>query len=121
MGTGDVLGRYSRGIDGEKGQTGAETAVLVGLVAIGLIIAVFVLRGSLTDSLRGSGNQAGGTFEPPTAQCDASYTGACIPSAPPDLNCDDLEALGVTEVALAGKDDPHGFDADGDGIGCNEP
>jgi Flp pilus assembly pilin Flp len=115
-----VLGRHTRGFDGERGQTGTETALLVGLVAIGLIIAVFVLRGSIADALRGSGSEAGAAFEPPVAQCDSRYTGACVPAPPPDLDCDDLERIGIDEVALAGKDDPHDLDADRDGIGCNE-
>lgn len=116
-----MVGRHLRGKDGEKGQTGTETAVLVGLVAIGLIVAVFVFRGAISDSFRGSGEEAGGAFTPPTVQCDGSYTGACIPPAPPDIDCVDVDALGIAEVALSGKDDPHGLDADDDGIGCNEP
>jgi Flp pilus assembly pilin Flp len=115
-----VPGRNAQGREKERGQTTAETAVLVGLVAVGLIIAVVVLRGGIADSLRGSGTQAEQAAFRAPAQCDASYAGACVPPAPPDLDCDALAALGITEVALVGTDDPHGLDADGDGIGCNE-
>jgi micrococcal nuclease len=46
--------------------------------------------------------------------CDAAYPSACIPGAPPDLDCGDI-AQRRFEVR---PPDPHGFDRDGDGIGC---
>ena len=46
--------------------------------------------------------------------CDSSYPDTCIPSPPPDLNCDDVSA---TNFRVEGSD-PHGFDADNDGVGC---
>lgn len=45
--------------------------------------------------------------------CDASYRGACIPSPPPDLDCAQVEG----PFAVVGPD-PHRFDGDRDGIGC---
>lgn len=52
-----------------------------------------------------------------SANCSPSYPDFCIPPAPPDLNC--------TSPALAGRrnftvlpPDPHRFDADHDGVGC---
>ncbi len=48
------------------------------------------------------------------ADCDPSYRGVCIPSGPPDLDCRDVP---FSSFGVSG-DDPHGFDADGDGIGC---
>ena len=47
--------------------------------------------------------------------CDPSYSGACIPPYPPDLDCTEISAQGFNVVG----DDPHGFDADGDGIACD--
>ena len=47
--------------------------------------------------------------------CDPSYSGACIPPYPPDLDCTDI---GTPGFGVAGAD-PHGFDADGDGIACD--
>jgi micrococcal nuclease len=38
----------------------------------------------------------------------------CIPPAPPDLDCPDIPHRRFTVVG----DDPHGFDGDRDGIGC---
>src|SRR5215212_3008864 len=47
--------------------------------------------------------------------CDPSYPDVCIPSPPPDLNCDDE---GVPENFEVSGSDPHGFDGnDNDGIG----
>ncbi len=46
--------------------------------------------------------------------CHPSYPGVCIPPAPPDLDCADVSYRRFTVVGT----DPHGFDADYDGIGC---
>jgi len=47
--------------------------------------------------------------------CDkASYPGVCIPPYPPDLDCADV---GFTDFQVV-PPDPHGFDGDGDGSGC---
>jgi micrococcal nuclease len=46
--------------------------------------------------------------------CDGAYPTVCIPSPPPDLDCDEIQYRRF-EVLSA---DPHGFDRDGDGIGC---
>lgn len=47
-------------------------------------------------------------------QCDPSYPTVCIPSPPPDLNCTDIPYRRFRVVG----DDPHNFDSDGDGVGC---
>jgi micrococcal nuclease len=46
--------------------------------------------------------------------CDASYPDACVPSPPPDLDCRDITERGFRVES----DDPHSFDGDGNGIGC---
>ena len=53
---------------------------------------------------------------PPPAQgnCDPSYPTVCIPPAPPDLNCGDITFRRFTVL----PPDPHGFDGDSDGVGC---
>lgn len=53
---------------------------------------------------------------PPAAggPCDASYPGVCIPTAPPDLDCGDVAERRFAVV----PPDPHRFDGDGDGVGC---
>ena len=51
---------------------------------------------------------------PPPPHCDPSYPDFCIPSPPPDLDCDEVREK---NFKVTGSD-PHGFDADNDGIGC---
>jgi plastocyanin len=46
--------------------------------------------------------------------CDPSYPDTCIPSPPPDLNCGDVSE----EDFRVREPDPHGFDGDNDGVGC---
>jgi micrococcal nuclease len=46
--------------------------------------------------------------------CDPSYPTVCIPPPPPDLDCGDI-TFRRFEVL---PPDPHRFDGDGDGIGC---
>jgi hypothetical protein len=55
---------------------------------------------------------------PPSAPCDRSYSpGLCIPPPPPARDCADI---GVVNFAVR-PPDPHGFDPDHDGIGCEAP
>lgn len=54
------------------------------------------------------------TTKAPTRNCDPSYPDFCIPPPPPDLNCADI---GETDFTVQGAD-PHGFDGDHDGVGC---
>lgn len=46
--------------------------------------------------------------------CHPSYPSVCIPPPPPDLNCGDISHRRFTVVGS----DPHGFDGDNDGVGC---
>lgn len=46
--------------------------------------------------------------------CDPAYPDVCIPSPPPDLDCPDVPFRRFT----VNPPDPHGFDGDHDGIGC---
>ena len=50
----------------------------------------------------------------PRAGCDPSYPTICLPPPPPDLNCGDIPYRRFQVLAP----DPHGFDRDKDGIGC---
>ncbi len=57
---------------------------------------------------------------PPTSvssgggNCDPAYPGVCIPPPPPDLDCKDIPYRRFKVV----PPDPHRFDGDHDGIGC---
>jgi uncharacterized protein YraI len=46
--------------------------------------------------------------------CDPSYPTVCIPPRPPDLDCGEIP---YRRFQVIGSD-PHGFDGDNDGIGC---
>ena len=50
---------------------------------------------------------------PAKRSCDVNYTGACVPTYPPDVDCADLTG----PVTVVGQD-PHRLDGDGNGIGC---
>jgi micrococcal nuclease len=56
--------------------------------------------------------------EEATAQtdCDDSYPDVCIPPPPPDLDCPEVEYTNFRVLSP----DPHGFDRDRDGIGCED-
>lgn len=51
---------------------------------------------------------------PQSGNCDPSYPTVCIPPAPPDLDCGDISYRRFKVISP----DPHNFDGDHDGIGC---
>jgi micrococcal nuclease len=59
---------------------------------------------------RGSGGGGDGDG----GDCHPSYPTVCIPPPPPDLDCADVPYDNFQVVG----NDPHGFDGDGDGVGC---
>ena len=52
--------------------------------------------------------------EPKSGNCDPAYPTVCIPSPPPDLDCGEIPYRRFKVL----RPDPHGFDRDRDGIGC---
>lgn len=60
------------------------------------------------------GGSGGGTGGGGGGSCDGSYPGVCIAPYPPDLDCADVP---YTNFVVTGSD-PHGFDGDDDGRGC---
>ncbi len=58
--------------------------------------------------------QAPVVTQPPVQNCDPSYPSVCIPRYPPDLDCGEITFRRFTVL----PPDPHGFDGDNDGIGC---
>jgi len=48
------------------------------------------------------------------SDCDSSYPDVCIPPHSPDLNCDDISSKNFEVL----PPDPHDFDREEDGIGC---
>lgn len=59
-----------------------------------------------------AGAEPGPTTSP--GGCDPAYPTVCIPPPPPDLDCGDITFRRFTVLAP----DPHRFDNDHDGIGC---
>lgn len=55
-----------------------------------------------------------GDLEFEDLDCDPSYPDVCIPSPPPDLDCDDIPHRNFEVL----QPDPHRFDENYDGIGC---
>jgi hypothetical protein len=55
---------------------------------------------------------------PPPPGCAASYPDECIPPPPPDLNCADIPYRNFRVLWNVPDPDPHHFDGDKDGIGC---
>ncbi len=54
----------------------------------------------------------------PASECSPAYPTVCLPPPPPDLDCPEVLPL-VNFQALPA--DPHGLDADKDGIACESP
>ena len=54
----------------------------------------------------------------PPSNCEASYPDFCIPIGSADLNCGDIQWRRFTVRWDVANPDPHGFDGDADGIGC---
>ncbi|EGP94044.1 thermonuclease family protein [Nitrosarchaeum koreense] len=54
------------------------------------------------------------TISQSSSKCDPSYPDFCIPTLPPDLDCKDIPQKRFTVL----QPDPHRFDGDKDGIGC---
>ena len=63
---------------------------------------------------RDAGRGLWGDCVDPTPTCDPSYPTVCIPPPPPDLDCGDIPHRRFKVV----PPDPHRFDSDKDGVGC---
>ena len=55
---------------------------------------------------------------PPPTLCDPSYPSVCIPSPPPDLDCNDLPVREFRVRRDVAVPDPHRLDQSEDGIAC---
>jgi hypothetical protein len=66
-------------------------------------------------------NDETGTCHPiePPKDCEPSYPSLCIPKGSSDIDCPTLEKRGIHDFKVIGSD-PHGFDGDNDGIGCED-
>ena len=57
---------------------------------------------------------SGCSSPPPPGNCDPAYPDVCIPPPPPDLDCGGISYRNFRVLSP----DPHHFDGDGDGTGC---
>jgi micrococcal nuclease len=55
---------------------------------------------------------------PSRGNCEESYPDVCIPPPPPDLDCGQITFKRFRVVYTTPSPDPHRFDGDRDGIGC---
>jgi micrococcal nuclease len=62
----------------------------------------------------GPASRPGSTPGSESRKCDPAYPTVCVPPPPPDLDCKDIPFRGFKVL----PPDPHGFDRDGDGVGC---
>jgi micrococcal nuclease len=57
----------------------------------------------------------------PPSDCDPSYPTLCLPIGAADIDCPEMYAQGIARFPVVWSlpnPDPHGFDGDADGIGC---
>jgi micrococcal nuclease len=54
------------------------------------------------------------------SNCAPSYPDVCIPPPPPDLDCKDVPYTNFRVIYTVPSPDPHRFDGDHDGIGCEK-
>ncbi len=80
-------------------------------------------RGRLVEAIPGQLDQSAAVYIPlvgvgrPAGNCDPAYPTVCIPPRPPDLDCPEIPHINFEVL----PPDPHGLDADKDGIGCEFP
>ena len=101
--------------------SGSTTAYTVSELASGKTYSYSIIANLIEgDSLRSNSASATPetdpeqTISPQQIDCDPSYPDFCIPSPPPDLDCKDIPQKRFTVL----QPDPHRFDGDKDGIGC---
>jgi hypothetical protein len=94
------------------------------VIAAALVVAVPSVAGGqeppgdeTSSSTTDTTAQATTTTVPPEGEpeCDPSYPDLCIPPGLPDIDCGDIPEF--TDFPVL-PPDPHGFDGDNDGIGC---
>ena len=80
---------------------GIRTFALV-LIAVAVMTILVACASGQSETSRDSG------------ECDPAYPTVCIPPPPPDLDCGEITFRRFKVL----PPDPHGFDGDKDGIGC---
>jgi len=84
-------------------------AISVGMAVVGVLLGLAAYQQAEMSS-----EYEEIVIELETVYCDASYPTVCIPLYPPDLDCGEISDRNFK----VSPPDPHGFDPDEDGIGC---
>jgi len=103
----------------------AKAITIIGLIIVVLAVIYFIDempdQEIIREKISESADEMSKTVKSPIPEapkmqhgCDPSYPTVCIPVYPPDLDCDEIE---FSNFKVSGTD-PHGFDSDKDGIGC---
>lgn len=82
-------------------------AVMTGCTSVGTLQTT--TPGASESSEESETNLAG-----QSTNCSSAYPDVCIPSAPPDIDCGEIPHQDFQVLSP----DPHRFDRDKDGIGC---
>jgi uncharacterized repeat protein (TIGR01451 family) len=117
--------------------TCAVDALDAGATATLTLVVTVGVAGTLTNTAtvtaatadpNASNNSAGTTTgagsappPPPPPQpppCSPSYPTVCIPPPPPDLDCSQIPYRNFQVIYTVPSPDPHNFDGDRDGVGC---
>lgn len=102
--------RKVRKMKNKKAIIGIRATLAIIFVIIFIIMSIIIL---LNNNLDETNQQT--IMENISANCDPSYPDVCIPDPPPVLNCSNISSVKNFRVLFP---DPHGFDDDYDGIGC---
>jgi hypothetical protein len=78
------------------------------------------LEGASADSSAAQGIVAPADAGASTGECDPSYPDLCLTPGLADLDCGYIYGLGMSHITVY-PPDPHGFDSDGNGMGCESP
>jgi hypothetical protein len=94
----------------------AAVATVIGTV---IAIATYVSTNSFTTEQSSSGKSDNSQPKPQVVSkqnCDPAYPDLCVPKDSPDLKCSDVKERNFKVL----PPDPHGFDRDRNGIGCEK-
>ena len=95
----------------------AVKILIISSIAIATIIGIVVgVTEEIFQNINSPQNNAssGPPYSHVVEVCDGAYPGICIPPSSDDLDCTDISY----ENFRVSPPDPHGFDEDNNGIGC---
>jgi micrococcal nuclease len=115
-------------VDEDDGQTEGSYGRIIGVIYcndrnlnselldanLGSISTEFCSKSEFSSTVWAQRHGCPGDLKFEDLDCDPSYPDVCIPSPPPDLDCDDIPHRNFEVL----QPDPHKFDGNYDGIGC---